>query len=99
MMVNKTRLELKIVHKKKSNSIKGRLLTYGLRTSSGMRELDEYSAVKFNLRSSQRDKLRLHQERDITIAEVKELVKKRVKPPRQTSVDLWSRETFFTGRP
>jgi hypothetical protein len=33
-MVNKTKLDLKIVHKKKSNSIKGRLITYGLRTSS-----------------------------------------------------------------
>jgi hypothetical protein len=37
MMVNKTKLnktKLKIVHKKKSNSIKGCLITYGLRTSS-----------------------------------------------------------------
>ena len=33
-MVNKTKFDLKIVHKKKSNSIKGRLITYGLRTSS-----------------------------------------------------------------
>jgi hypothetical protein len=49
----------------------------------GMRELDEYSAVKFNLRSSRRDKLRLHQERDILLAEVMEFVRKRVKPPHQ----------------
>jgi hypothetical protein len=35
MMVNKTKLKLKIVCKKKMNSIKGRLITYGLRTSSG----------------------------------------------------------------
>jgi hypothetical protein len=34
-MVNKTKLDLKIVHEKKSNSIKGSLITYGLRTSSG----------------------------------------------------------------
>ena len=39
-------------------------------------------AVEFNPRSSQRDGRMLHQERDILIAEVKELVKRRVKPPR-----------------
>jgi hypothetical protein len=55
--------------------------------------LDEYSAVKFNLRSSQRVKLRLHQERDILIAEVKELVKKRVKPPRRFR-EAWFRSNF-----
>jgi hypothetical protein len=47
----------------------------------GMRDLDDYSAVKFNLRSSERERLRSHQERDILLAEVMEFVRKRVKPP------------------
>jgi hypothetical protein len=38
-MVNKTKLDLKIVHKKKLNSIKGRLITYGQRTSSDLQGL------------------------------------------------------------
>jgi hypothetical protein len=59
----------------------------------GMSELDEYSAIKFNLRSSQRDKLRLHQERDILIVEVKELVKKGVRPPRRYR-EAWFRANF-----
>jgi hypothetical protein len=47
-----------------------------------MHELDEYSVVKFNVRSSEREKLRLHQERDSILAEVMQLVKRRVKPLR-----------------
>jgi hypothetical protein len=35
MIENKTKLEFKIVCKKNLNSIKGRLITYGLHTSSG----------------------------------------------------------------
>jgi hypothetical protein len=36
MIENKTKLELKIVCKKKLNSIKGHLITYGLHTSSAI---------------------------------------------------------------
>jgi hypothetical protein len=43
-MVNKTKLDLKIVHKKYLNSIKGRLITYGQRTSSA---LSRYTQFRF----------------------------------------------------
>ena len=46
-MVNKTKLELKIVHKKKLNSIKGRLITYGQRTSSGGERFNTKKSIPF----------------------------------------------------
>ena len=60
----------------------------------GMRELDEYSAVKFNVKSSARERLRQHQERDMILTEVMQLVKRRVKPPKHFK-EKWYLANFY----
>jgi hypothetical protein len=58
-----------------------------------MRELDEYSVVKFNVKSSERERLRQHQERDSILDEVMQLVKRRVSPPNHFK-EKWYRSNF-----
>ena len=59
-----------------------------------MKALDEYSAVKFNMRSSERGRLRLHQERDLILSEVMGLVRHRLRPPRHFT-EKWYLTNFF----
>jgi hypothetical protein len=59
-----------------------------------MKTLDEYSAVKFNVRSSERGRLRLHQERELILSEVMGLVKRRVQPPKHFT-EKWYLTNFY----
>jgi hypothetical protein len=47
----------------------------------GIGELDDYSAVKFSVRSSYREILKQHQEGDIIVLEVMSCIRRRVRPP------------------
>ena len=59
----------------------------------GMQEIDEYSAIKFNIRSSEKRRLLQHQDADAILREVKNFVRQCKAPPRNFP-EKWFKTNF-----
>jgi hypothetical protein len=59
----------------------------------GMQEIDKYSAIKFNIRSSEKQRLLQHQDADAILREVKNFVRQRRAPPRNFP-EKWFKTNF-----